>query len=65
MLEGTAQIMAADNTDAETLRQAFRDVYCSISGEHPDWDDYDRAMIADRRAVVIVRPERVYGTALS
>ena len=65
VLEGTAQIMAADNTDAETLRQAFRDVYRSISGEHPDWGEYDRAMIADCRAVVIVRPERVYGTALS
>ncbi len=64
VLEGTAQIMGADNTDAETLRQAFRDVYRSISGEHPDWDEYDRAMRDDRRAIVIVRPEHVYGTAL-
>ena len=56
--------MAADNTDPEELRQAFRDVYRSISGEHPDWDDYDRAMVEDRRAVVVVVPERIYGTAL-
>ena len=64
VLEGAARILAADNTDAEELRQAFRDVYRSISGEHPDWDEYDRAMVDDRRAVVVVVPERVYGTAV-
>ena len=64
VLEGTARILAADNTDAEELRQAFRDVYRSISGEHPDWDEYDRAMVEDRRAVVIVVPEQIYGTAV-
>ena len=64
VLEGTARILSADNTDAEELRMAFREVYRSISGNHPDWDDYDRAMASDRRAVVIVMPERIYGTAL-
>ena len=63
VLEGTARVMTADNTDGEELRQAFRDVYRSISGEHPDWDEYDRAMVEDRRAVVVVVPERIYGTA--
>ena len=64
VLEGTARILAADNTDPEELRQAFRDVYRSISGEHPDWDEYDRAMVEDRRAVVIVVPDQIYGTAV-
>ena len=64
VLEGTARIMSADNTDPDELRQAFREVYRSISGEHPDWDEYDRAMVEDRRAVVIVVSERIYGTAL-
>ena len=64
VLEGTARILAPDTTDPEELRQAFRDVYRSISGEHPDWDEYDRAMVEDRRAVVIVVPERIYGTAV-
>lgn len=64
VLEGTARVMAADNTDPEELRQAFREVYRSISGEHPDWDEYDRAMVEDRRAVVVVAPERIYGTAV-
>ena len=64
VLEGTARVMSADNTDPEELRKAFRDVYRSISGEHPDWDEYDRAMVEDKRAVVVVVPERVYGTAV-
>ena len=64
VLEGTARVMSADSTDAEELRQALRDVYRSISGEHPNWDEYDRAMVEDRRSVVIVIPERVYGTAV-
>ena len=64
VLEGSARVMSADNTDAEELRQAFREVYRSISGEHPDWDEYDRAMVEDRRTVVVVVPERIYGTVV-
>ena len=66
VLEGQAQVLAADNTDAEELKHALRDVYRSASGgkEHPDWDDYDRAMVEDKRAAVVVVPDRVYGTAV-
>ena len=35
--------------------------YRGTAGEHPDWDDYRRAMVADRRLVVRFRPEHVYG----
>ena len=64
VLEGQARVMSPDNTDAEELRQALRDVYRAASGEeHSDWDEYDRAMVDDRRAAVVVVPEHVYGTA--
>ena len=63
VLEGEARILSADNTDANELRQTFREVYRSISGEHPNWDEYDRVMVEDKRAVVVVVPERIYGTA--
>ena len=64
VLEGNAQVLSADNTDAEELRQALRDVYRSASGtEHPNWDEYDQAMVDDRRAAVVVVPDHVYGTA--
>ena len=32
-------------------------------GEHPDWDDYDRAMIRDRRLIIEIAPARAYGGA--
>ena len=65
VLEGRARVMSPDNTDAEELRQALRDVYRAAScEEHPDWDEYDRAMVDDRRAAVVVVPEHVYGTAV-
>jgi PPOX class probable F420-dependent enzyme len=32
--------------------------YRSISGEHPDWDDYRRAMIRDQRCLIRIRLER-------
>lgn len=37
------------------------DLYRSIGGEHPDWDDYRRAMVADRRLVLRLTIGRVYG----
>ena len=65
VLEGRARVMSADNTDAEVLRLALRDVYRAASGEeHPDWNEYDRAMVDDRRAAVVVVPEHIYGTAV-
>ncbi|MFD6275866.1 PPOX class F420-dependent oxidoreductase [Streptomyces sp. NPDC060209] len=50
---------AADPHDAvvEQLVTLYRDV----QGEHPDWDDYRRAMVEDRRVVLTLRIEHVYG----
>ncbi|NNH72556.1 PPOX class F420-dependent oxidoreductase [Nocardia uniformis] len=61
VLEGTAELspVAADPDDA-TVEELIA-YYRALSGEHPDWDDYRRAMVADRRAVVRITPNRVYG----
>jgi PPOX class probable F420-dependent enzyme len=60
-VEGTAELspVAADPYDAtvEELITLYRDV----QGEHPDWDDYRRAMVHDRRVVLRLRVERAYG----
>ena len=64
VLEGQAQVLSADNTDADELRLALRDVFRTASGEeHSNWEEYDQAMRDDRRSTVIVVPEHVYGTA--
>jgi len=38
------------------------DYYRRISGEHPDWDDYRRAMVEDRRVLVRFAIERASGS---
>lgn len=35
--------------------------YRAISGEHSDWEDYRRAMVAEQRVVVHLTPTRAYG----
>lgn len=64
VLEGKAKVMSAGNTEPERLKMALRDVYRSISGEHPDWAEYDQAMVDEKRSVVVVVPDHIYGTAL-
>jgi PPOX class probable F420-dependent enzyme len=60
-VEGTAELtpVAADPHDA-TVDELVT-YYRGINGEHPDWDEYRAAMVADRRLVVRFTPERTYG----
>jgi PPOX class probable F420-dependent enzyme len=46
----------------ETVEELVR-LYRDASGEHPDWDDYRRAMVTDRRLVVRLVVDRAYGMA--
>jgi PPOX class probable F420-dependent enzyme len=43
----------------ERLRLLLREIFSADGGEHDDWDTYDRAMAEERRAAVLVRPDRV------
>ena len=61
VVEGSAQIHSWDNTDPEALRVLLREAYRACGGEHPDWDEYDRVMKAEKRAVIMVQPSHVYG----
>lgn len=38
--------------------ELLRFVYRSVSGEHPDWDEFDRDMIAQERVVIVIDPVR-------
>ncbi len=63
-VEGHAQLVGPDDPqpwlDAEGVRRLLRDVFSAAGGKHDDWDEYDRVMAAERRAVVLVEPSRVY-----
>ena len=63
VVEGTATLsdVAADPHDAtvDELVQLYRD----LAGEHSDWAEFRAAMVADRRLVLRVSVDRVYGWA--
>lgn len=66
VLQGVARVLSAGNTGADQLRLALRDVYRTAAAtEHPDWEEYDRAMQEQRRAAIIVVPEQIYGGNVS
>ncbi|WP_438290175.1 PPOX class F420-dependent oxidoreductase [Streptomyces sp. HUAS TT7] len=59
--EGTADLtpVAADPYD-ETVEELVT-LYRDVRGEHPDWDEYRKVMVRDRRLVLRLRVERAYG----
>jgi PPOX class probable F420-dependent enzyme len=52
-VEGTAEIVHLPDA-LEPLVEYYR----SISGDHPDWDDYRAAMVRDQRVLVRVDIDR-------
>ena len=59
-VEGTAELVGPDDNPPANLRQLLRDAFKAAGGTHDDWDEYDRVMAEDRRAVVFITPRRVY-----
>ncbi|MFY9918676.1 MAG: PPOX class F420-dependent oxidoreductase [Mycobacterium sp.] len=50
----------AASRDDDTV-EALIGLYRNIAGEHPDWDDYRRAMVDDRRVVMTLPISHLYG----
>jgi PPOX class probable F420-dependent enzyme len=68
-VEGPASLLGPDDTvdgfDAGDLPGLLREVYLSTGATHDDWPIFDRVMAEERRCVVLVHPDRVYGSGLS
>ncbi|PKB81521.1 MAG: hypothetical protein BZY88_06275 [SAR202 cluster bacterium Io17-Chloro-G9] len=62
IVEGQARLFDYRNTDREEMRQMLRLVYRACGDkDHPDWEEYDRAMVEQEAVVILVEPQRVYG----
>jgi PPOX class probable F420-dependent enzyme len=63
-VEGPVQIAGPDDPmagiDAERLRLLLREIFTAAGGTHEDFDEFDKVMAQDRRAAVLVAPERVF-----
>lgn len=62
--EGETEIIGPDDLcsgiDAERLRLLLREIFTAAGGRHEDFDAYDRAMREERRAAVLLSPDRLY-----
>ena len=66
VLQGSARLLSPDNTDADELKIALRDVYRTAAAtEHTNWEEYDQAMTEQRRSAIIVVPDQIYGGNVS
>jgi PPOX class probable F420-dependent enzyme len=62
VIEATADLsaVAADPHD-DTVEQLIAYHRAGNDEEHSDWDEYRAAMVADRRLILSLHPERAYG----
>jgi PPOX class probable F420-dependent enzyme len=66
-VEGLTEIAGPDDPlpgfDPAGLPELLREVFRAAGGTHDDWPTYDRVMAEERRAAVLISPERVYPNA--
>ncbi len=61
VVEGEASLsQVATAADDDTV-EALVELYRALSGQHPDWDDYRAAMVAERRQVLSFAVDHAYG----
>jgi PPOX class probable F420-dependent enzyme len=62
VVEGNAELSPVAWALDDAVVEELIEIYRTIRGEeHPDWDDYRRAMVADGRLIVRFRVEHLYG----
>jgi PPOX class probable F420-dependent enzyme len=58
VVEGTASFI-----DGEEALPELRRYYRRVRGEdHPNWQEYDEAMVSDGRVLMVITPDRFYGS---
>jgi len=59
--EGTATLIGPGTDPHGNEVEALVDYYRRAAGEHPDWDEYRSVMVADRRVLMMLAVDHVYG----
>jgi PPOX class probable F420-dependent enzyme len=62
--EGTTSLTGPGTDPHGPEVAALVDYYRNAAGEHPDWDEYRSAMVAERRVLMAMTVEHVYGAKL-
>jgi PPOX class probable F420-dependent enzyme len=61
VLEADVELSAVAQSPNDATVEELVAYYRALAGEHDDWDDYRRAMVADHRLVVRLEPTKAYG----
>jgi PPOX class probable F420-dependent enzyme len=61
VLEADVELSAVAQSPNDAAVEELVAYYRALAGEHDDWDDYRRAMVADHRLVVRLEPTKAYG----
>jgi PPOX class probable F420-dependent enzyme len=59
--EGDAVLSPPAEAPGDDTVDSLVALYRVIAGEHPDWDDYRRAMVVDRRVLLRLPVSHLYG----
>ncbi|UFQ15972.1 MULTISPECIES: PPOX class F420-dependent oxidoreductase [Streptomyces] len=59
--EGTATLTGPGTDPHGPEVEALVEYYRAAAGEHPDWDEYRAVMVRERRVLITMEVERVYG----
>lgn len=59
--EGTADLSPVTVDPGDATADELVEVYRALAGEHPDWSEFRAAMVAERRLVLRVHVDRLYG----
>jgi PPOX class probable F420-dependent enzyme len=59
--EGDAILTPPAASRHDDTVEALIALYRNIAGEHPDWDEYRRAMVEDRRVLLTIPISHLYG----
>ena len=61
VFEGDAELTPVASDPGDATCDLLVEVYRSIGGEHPNWDEYRQAMVNDKRLVVRLKATHAYG----
>lgn len=61
VIDADAELGPVTSRPEDDAADELVELYRALQGEHPDWADYRRAMVADRRLVLRLTPTHAYG----
>ncbi len=61
--EGDAELSPITTDEHDAVADELVEVFRGFQGEHPDWEGFRAAMVRERRLVIRLHVNRVYGAA--